>query len=532
MIEVGIKMLNRIDDIQYLKAFGFLSLKRRWKLIFTCTALSLAIASAFLVLRTPIYTASAQFLIYVREVQPGPDLVISLGRADLTQVENEIEIIRSHGTLAKVVQSQNLTDDPEFAPATPLLQGVAQWLLGAPRATADENRNRQELAIESLAKSIAIKRVGTSHTILVNVTTSDPGKSARIANGIGQVMLQARVSAEQEGDRSPLLRERLQGLGPSTYVMTPALAPDKPTGLRKIFILLGAIAAGLTVGSVLALLLDFRDKAIRTAAQVERFGLECIGAIPLLKSRRAANASRVQPGSERAEVDEFLPDALLNQTLLRTTVAIEASKVRTVGVASSVAGEGATTVARQLAQMAARSQRNVLLVEADRNETPRPLAGEASFGLAELADTHLRPFGDSIRTGNNDGPDVLSITTLKNSGGGANWWLHCDQNALGAYDLIVVSLPPLERGPEFRIARQNIDGILLVMKWGGAEVEQVERSFAVSGAVPSDFIGAVLNMIDDRMIGRFGDKLWEAEAALAARRRLFGPAMPIDPVTV
>ena len=103
---------------------------------------------------------------------------------------------------------------------------------------------------------------------------------------------------------------------------------------------------------------------------------------------------------------------------------------------------------------------------------------------------------------------------------------------MAAYDLIVVCLPPLERGAEFRMVAQNIDGILLVMKWGGAETEQVERAFAVSGAAPSDFIGAVLNMVDDRMIGRFGDKFWEAEAFMAVRRRMFGAALPAEPVAV
>lgn len=50
-------------------------------------------------------------------------------------------------------------------------------------------------------------------------------------------MLQARGGAEPDGEKSPLLRERLRGLGPSVYVMTPALIPDKPSGPRKIFVI-------------------------------------------------------------------------------------------------------------------------------------------------------------------------------------------------------------------------------------------------------------------------------------------------------
>lgn len=522
-----------IDDRQPLTTFGLLSLRRRWKMIVVCTSFSIALAMLFVALRPANYTASTQLQIYVKEIQPGPDLVISLGRADLTQVQNESEIARARGTLAKVVRSLNLTADPEFAPATTPLSGIAQWLPGlsglfdAPRATSDENRSRQEIAVEALGKHLTVKRVGTSHSILIDVRTSDPEKSARIANGISQVLLQGRGSTEQDGDRSPLLRERLRGLGPSAFVMTPALAPDKPDGPRKILILLGAVIAGVITGSAVALLLDFKDKTIRTGRQVEHFGLECIGAIPLLERKQKTVSSKTQPENEPAGDDEFVPAPLLRQTLLRATVAIEAAEARIVGIASPIAGDGATTVARHLAHLAARSQRKVLLVELGRQ---KPFAGDVPFATEELSDTQPRPRGGNIRNNNGNGPDILATATLNSSDDAANWWMHCDRKTLVGYDLIVISLPPLEQGPEFRRLVQTIDGILLVMKWGGADMERIERAFAVSGAAPSDFIGAVLNMVDDRMIGQFGDKFWEAEAFLAVRRSLFEPAMPTDPV--
>lgn len=523
-------MTVHFGERQSLMPSGLDCLRRRWKLVAACVVFSTVLGLLFALLRPVNYTASTQLLIYVKEVQPGPDLVIFLGRADLTQVENEIEIIRSRGTLTKVAQSLKLSEDPEFVPPATSLQSIAQWLFGAPSATSDESRNRQELAVDALAKRIELKRIGTSHTILVNVTTSDPEKSERIANGISQVMLQARVSADQDGSRSPLLRERLQGLGPSVYVMTRALAPDRPSGPRKLLVLLGAFIVGLVAGSMLALLLDFKDKTIRTAAQVEDFGLECIGAIPLLKCGASAASRSPRSTKEQGREDPFLPVPLLNQTLLRMTVAIEASKARVVGIASSVANEGATTVARQLAHMTARSQRRVLLVEPDRNETPRALAQAPSPGGVPVSETNERPRDGTRRSNRASGPDVLVTAAWDSIEAPANGWMHSNQKFSADYDLIIVSLPPLERGAEFRMAAQDLDGILLVIRWGKTEMEQVQRAFAVSGAMPSDFIGAVLNMMDDRMIGQFGDKLWEAEAATTIRRGLFGLAMPAEPV--
>lgn len=475
----------------------------------------MAAGAFFALLKGATYTASTQFLVYVKEVQPGSELVVSLGRADLTQVENEIEILRSRGTLAKVVRSLNLADDPEFVPAMTLPEKLARWLVSRPQAASDESRNRHEIAIASLVKRVALQRIGTSHTILLNVTTSSPEKSALIANEISQVMQQAR-GADQEGDRSPLLRERLQGLGPGVYVMTPALLPDKPNGPRRILIVLGAVIGGLLLGAALALLLDLRDKSVRTATQVERFGLECLGAIPWLSRRKPAATNRTSSARQRTTEDDFAPSPLLTQTLLRMAVAAEAAKARVVGIASAIAGDGATTVARHFAQIAARHQK-VLLVEAGPNA--------ASECRSELETRDGDLWHDDV-----GGPDVLTIAASPGGDGCANWWMHCGRKSLAAYDLIVVGLPPLEQGAAFRMAAQSIDGILLVMKWGGADVERIERAFAVSGAAPSDFIGAVLNGVDGRMIGLFGDALWEAEAAISARRRPFVMAKQMEPV--
>ena len=503
-----------------LRTFGFLSLRRRWRLIGICGALSLIVGLLFIAFKPASYTSSTQLLVYVREVQPGPEPIISPGRADLTQVQNEIEIIQSRGMLVKVAQSLDLADDDEFVPRPTLFRTLMDRALFAPKAIFEKSLVKLVLAAESLEKHVKVQRVGTSHTILVSVTTSDPDKSERIANAIGQIALQTRVSAEQDGSRSPLLRERLQGLGPNAYVITAAGAPGRPDGPRKILIIPTAAIFGIALGSALALLLDFNNRTIRTAAQVEYFGMECIGAIP--QRRGCGSQTAHQPMFEHGSLEhgEFLPHPLLDQTLRRAAVAVESSKARVIGVASAVAGEGATTVAQCLAQLAVRSQKKVLLVDASRIEPVRPTKGKGSLEPTPVSDHGQRTRGDIVLDEPN-GLDVLKASSPDQDsvGGNAAGGTLLDQNRFGAYDLIVVGLPPLERGPEFRMAAQNLDGILLVLKWGSTALEKVELAIAVSGVGPSEFIGAVLNMVDERMVGKFGDKLWEAEARLVARRR-------------
>lgn len=509
-------MSSLIGGRSPLRTFGILSLRRRWKLVASCGALFLIAGLLMVVLKPARYTSTTQLLVYVKQLQPGPELVISSGSADLTQVQNEIEIVRSRGMLAKVVGALKLTDDDEIVPASTLFRALAEKIFRGPSTSADD-RPRLERAIEFLEKHVAVKRVGTSHTILVSVTTSDPGKSMRIANTIGQVALQARVSAEQEGSRSPLLRERLQGLGPNAYVMTAAGAAGQPDGPRKIVVILAALLSGIIIGSALALILDLMNRTVRTAAQVEYLGLECIGAIPRLPQCLAIGDRWRASTRTIADADELRLNGMLDQTLRRALTAVTASKTRTIGITSAVAQEGAATVGEYLAQIATLSQKKVLLIEASHSELISPVGSERR-PVASVFD-QCSPH-DGIVTDERTGFDVLRIDPA-GSVNGASWRSRCGPDCLALYELVVINLPSLELGPEFRMAAKDVDGILLVIKWGSTEFDRIEQAIAASGVVPSEFVGAVLNMVDDRMIGKFGDKFWEAEAALVARRNPF-----------
>lgn len=518
-------MSGNVGERSPLRTFGLLSLRRRWRLVASCGALFLIAGLLIVVFKPARYTSATQLLVYVRQLQPGPDLVISSGRADLTQVQNEIEIVLSRGMLAKVVGALNLVNDDEIVPAPTLFRALRERIFRGPESTSEDGHAKLQRAVEFLEKHVTAKRVGTSHTILVSVTTSDPNKSERIANTIGQVALQARVSAEQEGSRSPLLRERLQGLGPNAYVMTTAGAAGRPDGPRKIIVILAALFSGLAVGSVLALILDLMNRTTRTTAQVQYLGLECIGAIPRLRRGPPTGASWPAPARVPADAGELRPNAMLDQTLRRAMTAIAASKARTIGITSAVGQEGATTVAKYLAQMAALSRKKVLLVVAGQSELILPRWNERRQ-IAGVSNECLPR--DGIVLDECTGLDVLKIDHASSAHDAAAWRTRCDPECLGIYDLVVINLPSLELGPEFRMAVKDLDGILLVIKWGSTEFDRIERAIAASGVAPSEFIGAVLNMVDDRMIGKFGDKLWEAEAALVARRDPFEFSIPAE----
>ena len=91
------------------------------------------------------------------------------------------------------------------------------------------------------------------------------------------------------------------------------------------------------------------------------------------------------------------------------------------------------------------------------------------------------------------------------------------KSAKTSYDLVVVDLPSLATGPDAQLAAPVLDGLLLVVRWGCADAGLVERRLASFGRARTKFFGAVLSMADPRLIGRYGDRMAAAEAALALR---------------
>ena len=128
--------------------------------------------------------------------------MIASAPADFSLVQNQIEIIQSRNSSSKSRPALNLKDDVELVPEVPdLSERVQTWLtqsidlpsaivemLGGLRsrraasiwATADELKT--ERALNSLRGKLSVKRVGSSHTILIAFKHSDPNKAANIVN--------------------------------------------------------------------------------------------------------------------------------------------------------------------------------------------------------------------------------------------------------------------------------------------------------------------------------------------------------------
>lgn len=497
------------------------SVLRRWKTIAFSVAAALTLAALVLALKPVNYTASTQLLIYNRELYPGPDAVISPGRADTALVENMIEIFKSRSVLAKVIETLKLNEDAEASFSRSPWHVVRDWMMPSSLEEISEQERIFENSIERFRQALSVKRVGTSHTVLVTYTSSDPHKAAAVANEIA--VSAARVFRGTESGSSGIspLRERLQGLGPSAYVISEADPPVRPDGPRRASLVAIFLLAGLGLGAALALLLDFRDRTIRTAGQVERMlGLEYFGTVEHMSEHAArdsgegdSEARTVRDALKFGGSDRWLPS--LAQALHRAlTVTDSILAMQTVGVTSIVPGEGTTTMAARLARIAADSGKKVLLVDVAKCGHIATPAASGEFP----APTNVTE-DDEIQVGTPEANGGLNSDTLENPRlvalNSADRLNEVMREVAPGYDMVVVDLPPLSGDPAALAAARKLDGMLLVLKWGAHDADAVRRALELSGIAPTSLAGVILNLAPGRLIGRYGDRLAGVQARLA-----------------
>ncbi len=201
-------------------------LRRRLKLIAITIVLVLAAAVGYILLTTPSYTADTRILVDPRKKHTVGTEVVPSGFGEniaetFALVDSQVKMILSDAVLRPVVRSQHLALDDEFgAPREPnLLAKVWRGLAGllSPGAP-NESDNAEERALTALVKHMKVARDDQTFVIVIEVTTEDPAKSARLAQAIAQSYLAdqsndkaettQRVSALMDGQLSTL-RQRV-----------------------------------------------------------------------------------------------------------------------------------------------------------------------------------------------------------------------------------------------------------------------------------------------------------------------------------
>lgn len=156
-------------------------LRKRWKLVTATTLACIGLGVAFLAVTKPLYAAST--LIFVDPRNRASFMIEGTGSGagfDSNLVDSQIVLILSDTVLRRVIEQEKLLDDSE------LTKGK-----GEPQANV----------LENLKKAMKVKRPERTYVVEVELRTTSPEKSARLANAVARAYLSDGADSKSETAR-------------------------------------------------------------------------------------------------------------------------------------------------------------------------------------------------------------------------------------------------------------------------------------------------------------------------------------------
>ena len=261
---------------------------------------------------------------------------------------------------------------------------------------------------------------------------------------------------------------------------------------------------GLTLGSLLALLLEHRDKGFRTSAQVQQqIGSLTVSATPRIVGRRRKSPADIILHENSSAFAEAFRVCWTNVQL-----ALEAPRVAysggrrsgtALGITSAASREGKSIHALALARTAALAGENVVLVDADlrRSGASRLLDKDFRFTLSDFLQDRCTA-NDVIAVEECSGvhfvpsaPTNLAWTTRD-----LQRFYHFIDHLKDRFAVVIIDLPPIVGLAETIRLAKAADNMALVIRWGRTERHFVQFALDALRSASVSTIAVILNDID------------------------------------
>lgn len=380
--------------------------------------------------------------------------------------------------------------------------------------------------IKSLEKDIEQARDRSTNVLLTNLGTryrqtlareqalrSDFNKQRGETLAQNEAAVNYRIIQQEIETNKNLLNGLLQsyrenavvlaGVYNNVRIIDYAVAPDKPTGPKRLQGVALALILSLPTGIGLALLLEHVNDTVRSIDDVEKkLHLAALAAIPIAKTSRFANGRAellmgANPNQQIAEAYRQLRTAVLLSTPGRAP--------KTLLVSSCVPAEGKTTSSINLAISLAQTNARVLLIDADlRRPRLRTIFGmNAKQGLStylsrtmsepELLEM-IQPYGASDLHVLTAGPVPPNPAELL----GSEQMRRLIKTLEPHYDYIVIDSAPVASFTDGVLVSSMVDGVLMVVRCGKTPREALNRSRQMLLAGGANILGAILNQVEMR----------------------------------
>jgi len=216
----GLAQNGEGGGIGSLVNFAVAFLRRQYLVIIVSAALAIAGSVVYLRITPPTYTAQAQILL-----APPPQFVQQQSLAapafDLTQMDTQLQIIKSRAIAVAVINELKLEDDLDVKDSGPsffswLSHWIRAWISPQPndRQVQAANQPREDV-IKAFQDRLSAYRVDYSNVIEVSFSANSPKRAAQTANATAKAYMDDQINAKSAANRfaTSWLQERLRDLG-------------------------------------------------------------------------------------------------------------------------------------------------------------------------------------------------------------------------------------------------------------------------------------------------------------------------------
>lgn len=432
--------------------------RKRWSIIISVLAASLAIGMIYIFFVTPTYSSTARLFVSTESSASTSDL---LQGSNFTQqrVKSYADIANSPKVLDPVVRDLGIQDIKDELP----------------------------------------KRISSSvplNTVIIELTVEDesPVRAAAIVNRLGQSLISTVEDIEKpfDGMSTPVKVTIIQeGQVP--------LNPDNPKPLLDMLI---ALFAGLVIGLGLAILVENLDLRIRNHGDIEALTTASVLGGIGFDEEASENPLIVhtKPKSTRAEAFRQL------RTNIQFIEAVEGRK--SVIISSSVPSEGKSTTIANLAIAVADTGAKVLLIDCDlrKPKQHKYLGIEGSVGLtnhligqAKLEDV-IQPWGKGKLHVLPAGQVPPNPSELLGSAKMQKLILDAEKK----YDLVLIDTAPLLPVTDAAILSKMTGGVIVVVSVGKTTRPQLQGALSHIETVGGKILGFVMNKIPTKGADAYG----------------------------
>ncbi len=403
---------------------------------------------------------------------------------------------------------QNLKEKRESL--LPLLRQEAQRFMGTRLAEATTQVQALEVQSQELAKAEQLLEEKRKQLPVLTKEYTELQRKLQVATESLNRFLSTRETLEIQVAQTELPWELIQA---PTMPENPALVDIKRS-------LISGVLAGLALGIGLALLLEKLDSTYHSAYVLKQKIKEpLLGSIPFERHLQGSQQhtslpkilARSTPDSLPKDISEAGAIALRNATsystgflealrVLNTNIQLLSSDrpIRSIVISSAMPGDGKSTIAFHLAEIACAMEQRVLLVDANlRQPVIHELANLSNFwGLSNLITTNL-PITEAIRPAPfmkqlsilTSGPIPPDPTKLLSS----EKMKRLMEDFQNTYDLVIYDAPPLLGLADASLIAPHTDGILLIVRMEKTDSSVLKRALESLKTSRMNVLGVVSN---------------------------------------